>query len=140
MTIASINLVGVLDLGGVLLGTIAGFAFGLMYYTLLGKHWLDAIGNSQEAAKGSSALPFVTSFVSLLVMGSVLDWYFAQQAPEAVNSLYAIKSAAIFWLGFVVTSMATNNAFQGAKAKLTVLDSMHWFGVLVIQALIIARF
>ena len=42
-------------------------------------------------------------------------------------------------LGFVVTSMATNNAMQGAKVELTARDSAHWLGALVIRALIIAR-
>ena len=134
MTIAGINLVGVL------LGTIAGFAFGAIYYTLLGKHWLDAIGKSEEDVKGRSAGPFITSFVSLLVMGTVLAWHFDQQGSEGMSSLGAITSAVILWLGFIVTSMATNNAFQGAKAKLTVLDSVHWLGVLVVQALIVVRF
>ena len=134
MTIAGINLVGVL------LGTVAGFAFGAIYYTLLGKHWLDAIGKSEEDVKGRSAGPFITSFVSLLVMGTVLAWHFDQQGSEGMSSLGAITSAVILWLGFIVTSMATNNAFQGAKAKLTVLDSVHWLGVLVVQALIVVRF
>lgn len=134
MTIAGINLVGVL------LGTVAGFAFGAIYYTLLGKHWLDAIGKSEEDVKGRSAGPFITSFVSLLVMGTVLAWHFDQQGSEGMSSVGAITSAVILWLGFIVTSMATNNAFQGAKAKLTVLDSVHWLGVLVVQALIVVRF
>lgn len=126
---------------GVLLGTIGGFAFGAAYYTLLGKHWLDAIGKSEEEIKESrSAVPFITSFVSLLVMGLVLSWYFAQQDSGGVGSAHAIQSAVMLWLGFIVTSMATNNAFQDAKPKLTLLDSAHWLGVLVIQALIIARF
>ena len=134
MTIAGINLVGVL------LGTVAGFAFGAIYYTLLGKHWLDAIGKSEEDVKGRSAGPFITSFVSLLVMGTVLAWHFDQQGSEGMSSLGAITSAVMLWLGFIVTSMATNNAFQGTKAKLTVLDSVHWLGVLVVQALIVVRF
>lgn len=134
MTIAGINLVGVL------LGAIAAFAFGAIYYTLLGKHWLDAIGKSEADIKGRSAGPFVTSFVSLLVMGAVLAGHFAQHASGEVNWLHAIESAAVLWLGLIVTSMATNNAFQGAKAKLTVLDSAHWLGVVVVQALIVARF
>lgn len=134
MTIAGINLLGVL------LGAIAGFAFGAIYYTLLSKHWLDAVGKSEEDVKGRSAGPFITSFVSLLVMGSVLAWHFDQQGSEGMSSVGAVGSAVILWLGFVVTSMATNNAFQGSKVKLTVLDSAHWLGVLVVQALVISRF
>lgn len=134
MTIASINIVGVF------LGALGGFAFGAVYYTLLSKHWLDAIGKSEEEIKGRSAGPFVTSFVSLLVMGSVLAWHFDQQGSEGMNSLGVIKPAVILWLGLIVTSMATNNAFQGAKAKLTVIDSLHWLGVLIVQALIVSLF
>lgn len=134
MTIAGINLVGVL------VGAIAGFAFGAIYYTLLSKHWLDASGKSEEDVKGRSAGPFITSFLSLLVMGSVLAWHFDRQGSEGMSSLGAIGPAIILWLGFIVTSMATNNAFQGSRVKLTVLDSGHWLGVLVVQALIIARF
>lgn len=129
------------NLIGVLLAAIAGFAFGAAYYTLLGKHWLDAIGKSEEEVKETrSAVPFVTSFVSLVVMGLVLSWYFGQQDSQGMGSVQAIHSAVVLWLGFIVTSMATNNAFQDAKTKLTVLDSAHWLGVLVIEALIIARF
>ena len=129
------------NLIGVLLGAIAGFAFGAAYYTLLSKHWLDAIGKSEEDVKDTrSAVPFVTSFVSLVAMGLVLSWYFAQQDSGGVSSVQAIHSAIMLWLGLIVTSMATNNAFQGAKTKLTVVDSAHWLGVVVIEALIIARF
>lgn len=134
MTIAGINLVGVL------LGAVAGFAFGAVYYTLLSKHWLDAIGKSEEDVKDRSAGPFITSFVSLLVLGSVLAWHFDQQGSQEMSALDAIRPAVVLWLGFIVTSMATNNAFQGAKVKLTVLDSAHWLGVLVVQVLVIARF
>ena len=133
MTIAGINLVGVL------LGAAAGFAFGAIYYTLLSKHWLDASDKSEEDVKGRSAGPFITSFVSLLVMGSVLAWHFGQQ-PAGTSPLSAVGPAVILWLGLIVASMATNNAFQGARVKLTVIDSGHWLGVLVVQALIIARF
>lgn len=99
---------------------------------------MDAIGKSERDIKGKSAGPFVTSFASLLVIGFVLSWHFSQQGSDGMDTLRAVHSAAILWLGFIVTSMATNNAFQGAKAKLTVLDSAHWLGVLIIEALIVS--
>ena len=48
-----------------------------------------------------------------------------------------IISGAILWAGFVVTSMAVNHAFQGAKPALTLIDSGHWLGVLLIQGAVI---
>ena len=48
-----------------------------------------------------------------------------------------IVSALFMWLGFVITTMAVNNAFGQRKASLTIIDGIHWLGVLVIQGAII---
>ncbi len=120
---------------------VAAFAFGAVYYTVLAKPWMDAVGTSEEEIKQTrSAVPFVTSFVSLLVMGCVISGHFAYHSDELITTGHALESAGVLWLGFIVTSMATNNAFQAAKAKLTILDSVHWLGVVVIQALVINAF
>ena len=42
-----------------------------------------------------------------------------------------IISGAFCWFGFVLTTMAVNNAFCGRKPMLTVIDGGHWLGVLV---------
>ena len=46
-------------------------------------------------------------------------------------------TAAFMWLGFVITTLSVNNAFQGAKPALTVIDGGHWLGVLLLQGAII---
>ena len=125
----------------VLGAAVAGMAFGAMYYTVLGKPWMDAAGLTEEQVrKDRGAVPYLISFASLVVMGSVLAGHFAQHAAEEVTALHAVESAAVLWLGFIVTSMATNHAFLGCRPKLTVLDSLHWLGVLVIQGLILSTF
>jgi hypothetical protein len=43
-----------------------------------------------------------------------------------------IVTGAFCWFGFVLTTVAVNNAYGGRKVMLTVIDSAHWFGVLVI--------
>ena len=48
-----------------------------------------------------------------------------------------IISGAFCWFGFVLTTMAVNNAFRGRKPMLTVIDGGHWLGVLVIIGAII---
>jgi hypothetical protein len=39
--------------------------------------------------------------------------------------------------GFVITTMAVNHAFQGARGSLTLLDGGHWLGVLLVQGAIL---
>ena len=125
----------------VVVAAVATFAFGAIYYTVLGKAWMEAVGTTEEEIKKTrSAVPFVTSFVSLLVMASVLSAFLAQQREGVASPSEAAATAVVLWLGLIVTSLATNNAFQGNKLKLTILDSIHWLGVLVIQGQVIRAF
>jgi len=43
-----------------------------------------------------------------------------------------IISALFCWFGFVLTTIATNNAFQGRRFMLTVIDGVGWLGAFVI--------
>jgi len=135
MDFGQINWIAVLG------AAVATMAFGAIYYTVLGKPWMDAAGVTEEQVKeGRGAVPYLISFASLLVMASVLAGHFAQHAAEEVTAAHAIESAFVLWLGFILASMATNHAFQGCPPKLTALDSGHWLGVLVIQGLILSTF
>jgi uncharacterized membrane protein len=49
-------------------------------------------------------------------------------------------SGALCWLGFVVTTIASNNAFASRKAMLTVIDSVAWLGALLIIGAILGGF
>ena len=51
-----------------------------------------------------------------------------------------VESGAFVWLGFVVTTIAVNNAFPGRKPLLSVIDSAHWLGALLIMGAIIGAF
>ena len=128
---------------GVGLAAVAAFAFGAAYYTILGKVWLEASGKTEDEVKQErTATPFITSFIGLVVMAIVLSSQFMpeQMGFESAGTSFAIHIALMLWVGFIVTSMATNNAFQGAKPKLTLIDAGHWLGVLVIQVLVLGAF
>ena len=124
----------------VLVATVAGFAFGAAYYMSLSRPWLAAMGKTREelaAAGKRSPVPFIVSIVALAVMAWVLAGGIAHLGPGQVTLRNGIVSALFMWLGFVITTMAVNNAFGQRKASLTVIDGIHWLGVLVIQGAII---
>jgi hypothetical protein len=132
MTFAGINYFAIL------IATVAGFAFGAAYYISLSKPWLAAIGKTREqiAAEGKgSPLPFIVSIVALAVMAVVLSGTMGHLAPLTLRN--GVITAFFMWLGFVITTMAVNNAFGQRKASLTIIDGIHWLGVLVIQGAII---
>ena len=128
MTFSGINYVAVL------VAAIAGFAWGAAYYMTLSKQWLAAAGMVEMKR---SPAPFIISFVALLVMGCVLAGTLGHLGAGQVTIKNGIISGAFVWLGFVVTTVFVNNAYPGRKVALSVLDSLHWLGVLVIQGAVI---
>ena len=121
----------------ILAAAIAAFAWGAAYYMTLSKQWLAAVGRVEP---NKSATPFVISFIALLVMGFVLAGSIAHLGPGNVTVKNGIISGAIIWAGFVATTVSVNNAYPGRKFSLSVIDSIHWLGVLVIQGAVIGAF
>lgn len=120
------------------LAAVAGFAFGAVYYMSLSRQWLAAIGKTKEEISGKRSIaPFVTSFVALVVMAWVLAGTLGHLGPGQVTLKNGIISALFVWVGFVATTVAVNNAFGGRKPMLSVIDGIHWLGVLVVQGAII---
>ena len=132
MTFAGMNYLAIL------LAALAAFGWGAAYYMTLSKQWLTAVGMSKEQMETNrTAVPFIISFVALLVMGWVLAGTLGHLGPGQVTPKNGIISALFLWLGFVVTTIFVNNAYPGRKYSLSVIDSIHWLGVLVIQGAII---
>lgn len=121
----------------ILAAAIAAFAFGAIYYGLLGKRWLAAQGRT-EPPKGVPVGPMAISFAAELVMAAILALVLRHLAGEGATLLDGIATGGVMWLGFVVTTLVTNHAYQGAKRSLTVIDGGHWLGVCLIQGAVIA--
>jgi Protein of unknown function (DUF1761) len=118
----------------VLIAALAAYAWGAAYYTTLSKQWLAAVGLTEVKR---SATPFVISFIAVLVMAFVLAGSVAHLGPGNVTVKNGIISGLILWAGFVVTTVFVNNAYPGRKYMLSIIDSAHWLGVLVIQGAVI---
>jgi Protein of unknown function (DUF1761) len=132
MTFAGLNYLAVL------IAAVAAFAWGAAYYMTLSRQWLAAVGMTKEQlGEKRSPVPFAISFVALLVMGWVLAGTLGHLGPGQVTVKNGIISALFLWLGFVVTTVFVNNAYPGRRYSLSVIDSIHWLGVLVIQGAVI---
>jgi hypothetical protein len=93
---------------------------------------MEAFKTEQAARRGSLAglAPFILSFVAELMMAFVLFGILTHIGLFTVRA--GIVSGAFCWFGFVLTTIAVNNAFSGRKAALTAIDAGHWLGVLLI--------
>lgn len=123
---------------GVLAATVASWMFGAVYYGALGKRWMRALGRGEADIEKRvvPVVPMIVSFVAEFVMAATLAgivYHLAGGAPLRG----ALISAAMVWLGFTLAPMVVNNAYQSAKLSLSLIDGAHWFGVLMIQALVL---
>jgi hypothetical protein len=122
----------------VLLAAVAAWIFGAVYYMSLANQWHAAQGKTLEQCKAENAgksglekaTPFVLSFVGEVIMGVTLFGIMVHLGMFTLRT--GLISGALCWFGFVLTTMAINNAYTNRWIMLTVLDSAHWLGVLLI--------
>jgi len=120
---------------------VASWLAGAVWYGILGKQWIAALGWSEADMTGPDGKrrmpvgPMILSFVAALVMAVMLSGLMGHLGPVTVRS--GIISGALIWLGFVITTIAVNNAFQRRKPMLTVIDGGHWLLALVVQGAVL---
>ncbi len=129
----------------VIVAAVASWFFGAAWYGILSKPWMAAKGITHadmvdaSGKKKSPLVPMLISFIGELIMAVVLKLLL----PLSVNAgtgnpiCDVLTLAVVIWFGFIVTTQTVNNAFGNAKPMLTVIDSGHWLGVLLVQALVL---
>jgi len=131
MTFAGINYIAVV------IAALAGFGTGMVWYTTLGRLWMAALGKRKEDMSPNPT-PFVIAIVALLVMAWMLAGLMGHVGDVTVRG--GVITGFFVWLGFVITTMGVNHAYQGAKPILTAIDGGYWLAVLVIQGAVIGAF
>ncbi len=136
MTFAGVNYLAVF------VAAIAGWIAGAIWYGVLGKAWLAALGTTKakiKAKKGTPAFyaPFVLAFIAALAIAWTLAGLLGHLGPGQVTLRNGVISAGFCWLGLILTTIAVNNAFAGRKVALTAIDSGHWLVELLAMGAII---
>jgi Protein of unknown function (DUF1761) len=127
----------------ILVAAIAAWIFGGIYYSTLSRQWLAAQGKTVESCKaemaGKSTVEKVTPFIVVFVSEFIIAWmlYGILFHLNMYSLQGGIISALFCWFGFVLTTIATNNAFQSRRVMLTVIDSIGWLGAFVIIGAIV---
>jgi hypothetical protein len=128
----------------VLVAAIVGWLVGAIWYGALSKQWMAALGWSAAdmlGPDGKRALPvkpMVLAFLCQIVMALLLAGLIAHIGPPDI--LHGIVSGVLVWVGFVITTIAVNNAFQRRPWALTAIDGGHWLAVLVLQGIVLGVF
>lgn len=134
MTFAGINVFAVLC------AAIASFVFGGVWYGVLAKQWMAAVGKSEAEIKSSGrSLPMllVLTFLAQIVMAVMLAGVIGHLGADQVTLRNGLISGFFIWFGFVLTSLVVNHGYQGTSWALARIDGGHWLGVLLIQGAVI---
>jgi hypothetical protein len=142
MTLATVNYIAVI------LAAIAGFIVGAVWYSVLfAKPWMAATGVTEaeiEARRAAGTAPSIVPLLGGSIVGNlIMAFVLSVVLHSMMGSLTmgsALLAAFLIWLGFVVTVMAVNNAFEMRKAMLTVINGAHWLVVLLVMGVVIAAF
>jgi Protein of unknown function (DUF1761) len=127
------------------LAALAGFVFGGVWYTVLGSRWMAAAGLTKEriaAAGGQTPGMLVLTYVCQLVMAWMLAGLILHLAKSGLKAtaISGMISAGFIWLGFIATTLIVSHRYQLRPWSLTVIDGLHWLGVLLIQGALLGRF
>ncbi len=128
----------------ILVAAVAAWVFGAAYYMALSRPWMAAAGLSKDMitphGKGPSPLPFILSFIGEFVMAVVLAGAIGHLGPGQVTLRNGLISGAILWVGFILTTTIITNSYQRKPWSLSLIDSLHWLGVMLVMGAIIGGF
>ncbi len=125
----------------VVIAAVASWIFGAIYYGTLAKPWMAAAGLTEDDVKGPngkpSPRPYIISIICEFVMAYMLAILLLHTSTDGFTLGAALYSAFLLWLGFIFTTQLVNHQYSIRPFALTVIDSAHWLGVLLVQALVL---
>ena len=117
---------------------LAGWIFGAVWYTALGKPWQRALGLNPDDCKDKKMpmAPMVTAFLVAVVMSAVL--YQLLTNLGVMGLMDSMVAGLTLGVGLMLTSTLVNNMFQQRSFTLTLIDGGHWALALAIESAVIA--
>ena len=115
---------------GVVLGAVAFFAVGAIWYTVLfGKAWQSAVGLSDEQLKAGANMPLIfgTCFVLELLVSLTVGHMFAYTNPSDRSKMMIAVGLAV---GVMAPAIGISYLYMRKPLKLWLIDTGHFiFGM-----------
>ena len=123
----------VINAFSIVAATLASLAFGTAYYLLLNR----ATGTPSSVGFGRWTILLPLACIAEAWFASILAGALILAPPEADGWTMAIGSAVVIWLGFIVPVVLVTHRYRELMTRAALADCGHWFGVAVIQALVL---
>jgi Protein of unknown function (DUF1761) len=118
----------------ILVAAIVNFLLEAAWYSGFYTTWLKGIDRTDEWLKLNSpnrALQFATALVASAVIAGVLSFIVQYSGPQTL--LRGIKSGLLMWLGFVLTTWATEYVFEVRPFSLLLVNAGFWLVGMVLM-------
>jgi hypothetical protein len=120
------------------IAAVACFLLEAGWYSIFLQPWLEGIGRTREwlmASGVNPALQYGTALVSAAVMAAAISCVIQLTGPQ--TALRGIRVAALLWLGLVLTTWATEYAFEIRTYRLFAINTGIWLlGMIVMGAIV----
>jgi hypothetical protein len=120
------------------LAAVACFLFEAAWYSYFLQSWLDGIGRTAAwlmATGVNPALQYGTALLSAAVIAAAISCVTQLTGPQ--TALRGIRVGALLWLGFVVTTWATEYVFEVRTYKIFAINTGFWLIGMVIMGAIV---
>ncbi len=106
---------------GIIIAAAACFGIGAIYYTVLSKPWLAAIGKSKDDIDPSDMSPYLITAIAQIICVGMMRHMFAS---AGVNTIGAGALAGAGVGAFIVGAwIFVNNAYEGKPLKLSLINT-----------------
>jgi hypothetical protein len=111
----------------ILVAAIACFLFEACWYSLFLQGWLDGIGRTRQWLMSSGMNPnlqYLTALISAAVIATAISC--VTQLTGAQTALRGMRVAVLLWIGFVLTTWATEEIFEIRSLQLFAINVGFW--------------
>jgi|ERR1039458_1973050 hypothetical protein len=122
----------------IVVAAVACFLLEAAWYSFFMQGWLDGIGRTQAwlMSQGvNPALQYGTALVSAALIATAISCVTQLTGPQ--TALRGMKAAVLLWLGFVLTTYATEYVFEERTYSLFAINTGFWLiGMVVMGAIV----
>jgi hypothetical protein len=122
----------------ILVAAVACFLFEALWYTIFMQPWLDGIGRTRQWLMSTGINPglqYTTALISAAVIAAAISCVTQLTGPQ--TALHGIKAAVLLWLGFVLTTYATEYVFEVRTLQLFAVNTGFWLLGMVLMGAIV---
>ena len=122
----------------ILVAAIACFLLAAGWFTFFMKPWLEGTGRTMEwlvATGVNPLLQYGTAFIAATIVAAAISRVTLLTGP--MTALRGIKVGVGLWIGFVLTTWATEYAYEVRPLKLLGINAGFWLLGMAVQGAIV---